>query len=688
MKPLLRLALRVEVLAPLVIAVIFYLLEKMPFMPEGEAAFDPRLNKWLGLIFGSAAGFAYLLALDEYLGWKDRWVNLRLGGEAMIAGAITWFMFQSGPGVFVDDAGFILRYLDHFEKGCPFCFNAAEGPVFGFSGFLFGVVTGLPVMAGVLNPDTSLFFFSYAGLFAMMWLALRLAGELMQSGVTAVPLAFFAAFCGRQFLESANSGMEMNFHIAVMLSAMLALVRNYDRVFWLLVSLSLISKLDAIPVAGLLAGLYFLRNPEVIRTLSLRDPKLRAMFLYGALPLVIWVGITMLLFGSPMPQSAFAKLYYHDHPGGHWFPFFRYFSETEGLKQLLALTMMLVPLHLGLAYAREKRIQLIEFVFGLCLAGSLALYYVYNPMEAMIWYYAFPELMLMLQFGVSLYFVVKRLWSPAAPVVVMAAIGACMLLFSRPVIKDVSWFNQYQRVVEGERLKVGHYVRDWVAEKDTLLSGHGHTARYCKGFVLDASGLNSKVPLKYSLDIPDMIKKVKPHWIVHHGFKYWVNPEIFDKQYYLDTTYWDITLYNYAPWRIWRRHKVDNRRNERLWLLSGDQIKGQDITWISSDHYSRLIFSRLDLNLSRMGTDSAVFTMAVYEKMGEFTLHVNEYAGDSLLSSGDLKVRAEESHQGCATEVRYPLAARPAGSQDRRLEIQMMTPGEKAECVDPALMFK
>lgn len=59
----------------------------------------------------------------------------------------------------------------------------------------------------------------------------------------------------------------------------------------------------------------------------------RLIFLF---PLTAGFIAITLLFGSPLPQSACAKLYYHNHPADSWFPFLVNFT-TNNLKFLLVV---------------------------------------------------------------------------------------------------------------------------------------------------------------------------------------------------------------------------------------------------------------------------------------------------------------------------------------------------------------
>ena len=65
-----------------------------------------------------------------------------LAVDLLLAMLYSLFIFKIKIHTFFDDAGFLLRYLDHFSEGYFFTFNTSEGPVLGISSFLYGLLCG------------------------------------------------------------------------------------------------------------------------------------------------------------------------------------------------------------------------------------------------------------------------------------------------------------------------------------------------------------------------------------------------------------------------------------------------------------------------------------------------------------------------------------------------------------------
>ena len=142
----------VEVPILLGLAFFFFLLGKVEWnVVWKDFQYDLRLRHLVPAIF--------LMAIPYV--WAGRLPSLKIGKKlafrpqmlleiAFAAMAIVYIRTYD-PITYVDDAGFILRYLDNFQKGCFFCFNVQEGPVFGLSSFMYGLLGGMMVWTGLFR---------------------------------------------------------------------------------------------------------------------------------------------------------------------------------------------------------------------------------------------------------------------------------------------------------------------------------------------------------------------------------------------------------------------------------------------------------------------------------------------------------------------------------------------------------
>jgi hypothetical protein len=138
---------------------------------------------------------------------------------------------------------------------------------------------------------------------------------------------------------------------------------------------------------------------------------------------------------------------------------------------------------------------------------------------------------------------------------------------------------------ETERKKIGDHLAQLSNEGDTLLSAHGLLSRPFKGYVIDASGLNSELATRYHLRQDSLVAAFYPDYIVNHAYPDFV--EIYNRYNYSVTgIYRDITLGNYPPWIIWekntdgRRHRI--RFTDRQ-LNSGGFAERNGLVWLASD---------------------------------------------------------------------------------------------------------
>lgn len=70
---------------------------------------------------------------------------------------------------FMDDAGIVMRYLDNFRNGLFYVYNAQDGPVFGISGFLHGVLSGFFVYFFGVSSEMALVLANFMGSILFFW---------------------------------------------------------------------------------------------------------------------------------------------------------------------------------------------------------------------------------------------------------------------------------------------------------------------------------------------------------------------------------------------------------------------------------------------------------------------------------------------------------------------------------------
>lgn len=452
--------------------------------------------------------------------------------------AVLFFLFYNQMQ-HVDDAGFILRYLENFGNGCWYCFNVEDGPIFGLSAFLYGGVAGLLVVLG-LSAKAAMFVVTLAGIYAVAFLLLRILRTILPERGLVLLLWFFILLSARTYLKAQATGMEVPFHLAICLAAFLFVLQDNRRLAWLFLALAVISKLDAVPFAGALGAWYLYQN---------RDWK--AMLLWAGVPLILFLAVTLFLFGSPFPHSAATKLTYVQIPHEGFFPFWADFLTYPLSKMQFFLFLGLVALH-HFWEARSGWKSSVLLLPGWAFAGTLLLYWFYAPGEHMMWYYALPEMLMLLQLGLSLAVLLSRVSGKWMYGLAAGVFTVWLVLTGSRSLHELDWFRQDVAIMDGERARIGEALASYVQPGDTLLASHGLTSWNSKGYVLDVSGLNSKLAVEYDLKTNQLIEQFRPKWIVNQAWEPVIRATNRSGYIPIGAAY-DVTLRDGVPWQLWQR---------------------------------------------------------------------------------------------------------------------------------------
>jgi hypothetical protein len=629
--------------------ILFHFLAQIRWDQHWEGfVYDPILRWWLPLVFFSAALYVGLGALPRP---KLRY-NLSLNYQwfmelALPTGAVLYVMYID-PIVYVDDAGFILRYLDHFADGCFYCFNVEDGPVFGISSFVYGLLAGLLTWSHLFKPEGALNFLTYAGIFATGFLFFRVLQQVVKSDGAVLLMWAVLMTCSRSIALIYNSGMEAPVHFAIVLAALLFFLQKRDRPMWLLLAISVISKLDAVPLVLVVALFWLIENWGDLKQFDWYKRRYRDALLYGLVPVLVWIGFATLVFGGPMPQSAYAKLYIRDHALGSWFPFLEGLMNSGYQSVFLAGALTVFVAHVGFVAARGTGGR--RLVFGFAFLATLALYYFYNPGERMLWYYVLPEGLMLLQLCVSLEWAWSWLprgkWMAGSLLGVSLVTGFAFMFTWIHTQAEINYQREYQATVEGERLRVGRYLQGVVEPEETLQSGHGLTSRHSRGYVIDETGLNCKLAsdLKMSTDRARqstiLWDRLRPSWVVMHGYT-WEVDSLNHFPYVLDTSFFDITTYGYPTWRVFKRVPTIEE-SEGTYFLQLSEVLGQDVeVTYEATHFLHLKAGAYSFVRQAYNKRETKITLGLLRHEYDYKVHVRD------MMPGDTTVWRQTYTVGC-----------------------------------------
>lgn len=535
-----KIIVRAVSMAVLVAAIIL-----LYFSATGSQAISVEMTFGFLLLAGA------LTAIAHYAYHHKKWLDS--GVDIAIATGCALTVFLLYPGEFFDDAGFVMRYLENFHEGHFYAFNPSDGPVMGISSPVQGLVNGMICATGAQVPEQAIRRTAFVGLILLIFCLIRIFRKTNEKGNDFLLLTVLVLISSKYFLGVMKAGLETPMHLAIVLGALLAYYAKKERAMWFLLALSVISKLDAVPIVLVIGGAWLMGNFRLLLPIRWWNKHLRNLLLFAVLPVMAWIGFATLVFGSALPQSAYAKLEYHYHASDYWFPFFVRYVKDDFYYSLMIITLILAVAMTAVIILQKRWDRLKLLVPGMAFLATLVLYYFYNPGERMMWYYSLPDLLLLLQLMLCVSFLVQLIKFPMIRAGLLVTLAFWHFTFIyRDIADGKVWLEEYMSTVEYERNAIGLYLGYTVPEKDTLMTWHGLTGRYVKGYVADMSGLNSKKVTEYGRNMYILNAFYQPDWVVNTRNDEFIRS--FQKPpYSLDTIFYDVTAYGYPEWHIYKR---------------------------------------------------------------------------------------------------------------------------------------
>ena len=482
-------------------------------------------------------------------------VSSRVTSLALALGAALLYFLVWPDMPLGDDAAIVLKYMDNFAQGYMYCYNPQDGPVFGISGFVHGVVSGGLAWSHLLSPLASLYTSNFIGLVLVSYISFRILAWHTGEGN---PLLFLLwamlLLTSNMLIMNARNGLETPIHLALVLACLLFYLQNNTRMLLLLSVVAIVSKLDAVPIVGMLVIANVARNWSRFQSPSFRSEYGRSVLLYGVVPLVFWIVVSTALFGSPLPQTAYAKFMYRRDTTGDWFPFLEALFNEKNRMLLVGIVLACIAYVAALVYFFKKKSTdkvLTIFIYGSVIAAYLLLYYVYNPAERMGWYYVLPAFVLGIQCIVLLFESLLKRVERYAIIIGITGIVCYVTLYWPRVESQVQRYAFSLNLVENERQAVGQWIREHSVPTDTLLTGYGHVAERAGLYTIDYSGLNSKVATDFKLDVPRIAGLIDPRWIVLDTLL--TDREGMCERYELRRSYFNLASLGKETWRIYER---------------------------------------------------------------------------------------------------------------------------------------
>ncbi len=603
---------------------------------------------------------------------------------ALLSVFFAYLIFQNYVSYMFDDSGFTLRYLDNFWDGYFYQYNKSDPPVFGISSFLFGVFTGFWCWTHLLTPEQSIYFAELIGLFCIGFLSLKIIREVVSNNHLVLIFWMLALFSSKMFFNVAASGMETPFHLSFLFAALLFFFQNKAKWMWLFLSLSVISKLDAVPFA-LVVGLVFLaNNRKKIMPITWHNSFIKEILFWVIVPIGLWIVFSFLMFGSPLPQSAYSKIYLQFHPDDHWFPFFKHYLLGDRIAIAFLVFCVLFCVHLAFAFGNSSKHPFKKLVFGFSFFATLVLFYFYNPGEQMMWYYALPDLLLFFQLASSLYFFIEFIPQKAVQKVIAALLIFINIWFmGADVIGGKNWMKAYLETVERERWEMGNYVATRVGENDSIMSNHALAVRHVKGYVIDMTGLNSKFAAANNVDPEQLFKTQHPQWAIGHnssGYAAFLTAN----GYTPDRIFYDITNYTYPEWCL---YKWQSNHTEKLSFRPLDSIR---VKRVKPSYAGGIVLYNTDT--LRFELDSSRYIKSIYcgvkREYITFELKIKKMRMDTLIKEEKFEIKPIFDYQMDSKFTQALVIGADSMLNCTHIEISSSLPNRNFSLIEPYILKK
>ncbi|MBK5285572.1 MAG: hypothetical protein JJE25_09215 [Bacteroidia bacterium] len=627
------------------------------------------------------------LLTDYFKRWKlvsSQWFAPTVYFSVSFISAAIIFRFWHFP--LFDDAGFILRYLDNFADGHFYAFNAQDGPVFGVSSFSQGIINGVLCWTHLLAPDKSVVVTAFTGLFIISVFILKILNRYEMKTEMIFLSYIIILFGSKFFLNSMTTGMETPIHLAIVLAAIYFFIVDNSGMMWLMLSASVISKLDAVPLALTLGSVHLFQHRTGFFPVSWKNKNIRELILCVILPIGLWIAFAFAVFGNPLPQSAYAKIFFHFHSDDSWFPFLDYFIKNELRKPFFIVFLFLFFWNAYLVASAKSKVSVRSLAFGLSFFATLLLYYFYNPIEQMSWYYAMPDLFLIFQTVISFIIIVESKILPSfKPAIIYFSFIAAALLLFYDSFGGRNWIKQFLNTTEQERITVGKYLQSITSDNDTVIATHGHIARYTSAYVIDMTGLNSKLVTNYQNDLAIVASKFPPSFAVSHGTDYFLRT-MDSLGYTLIKSYYDISEYYWPAWRIFSR-KISDEEGLRLGIPDSTDFKAKEVRM---NFGVAVIFSdTIEINLPDDASLSEIRFGVKRAKLAD-SLSITIQSDNSELGGVKRNIPKEkdimEETPHFTVEVSVPVDSTMAQMKNKKIIITASRK-EQLEIIEPLFLF-
>ena len=491
------------------------------------------------------------------------------GLAAALAFPIASFLFFP-HNILMDDAAFTLKYINNILGGNGYRFNAQDpSPVFGSSSFIFTYLAAALKMLLPYSWSNDSFLYiripglaGYAGLLLLFFYA-GYKTAWWPGGI----LSFFIAAHYPTYFIYGDSGLETMFAGVLLTATMLVFYQQCSRrLIFLLCTLLILTKHHFYPVATIIAVsealLRIWHNPQGKKVV------LQELCFWYLLPAAGFLLFCWLYFGNVIPNSLYAKMFFHPQESGGY-PYFRYFISSLYAYPTMVSILPLIGLALvclKVRIAPSPRLCVLFAVMGILEMQVLLL----HKQEIHDWYFVDGFIALQIAGILAVIEMSLRLKALQSPARCAYILGLLLLLhgiyyvagtdakdtnlhFKNGIRQHLCDFREFLTVLESEKRDLGRYIKQQAIPGQTLLVAHGWPA-YDSGLrALDLTGINSKEMLSLNLNQIKILETFEPDFIVLSIFNF----SKLTARYQLLHISQDCYRFDKNIWQVWRKKPVN-----------------------------------------------------------------------------------------------------------------------------------
>jgi hypothetical protein len=386
-----------------------------------------------------------------------------------------------------DDAYITYRYARNLAEGMGFTYNVGER-VLGTTTPLYTILlTGGAVLGADIESISAVLNILFAALVVVLvYLFVVDRNHSQLFGLLGVLLLISQKY----FVTYSLQGMETSLYLFLILATILAYGRERYSLAALLASLTFLTRYDGAILAGVLLLDYVLIQRKKLTW------KISAAFL---VPSLLWVGFSLLYFGSPLPQSMLVK---HEHGliSNRWWML----DYVITYEILFLACISAIGVYLSLrrrALNRTIRLLAIWVIF-------YSLGFTVYKIDLYLWYFAPLTIALAVLPSTGFSEIIRVHQEGANPRGKIAPILITLLVFvpylllqfkdvNRSIQAQIEWNTTvgYARIAIAERIRTEEQLEPIIAT-----GGIGHIGYQTNAYIWDLMGLVTKDAYGKSID--------------------------------------------------------------------------------------------------------------------------------------------------------------------------------------------